>query len=193
MLRAKPERHGAEMKITDTKITGVKIVETTARADDRGSFMRAFCARELAPVLGDRIIVQINHSRTTKVGAIRGLHFQKQPHAEMKMIRCLQGRIFDVAVDLRQGSPTFLQWHAEELTPGNMKMMAIPEGCAHGFQVLESETELLYLHTAYYEPSSEGGIHYADPRVNIKWPLAATDFSERDASHPFLDDQFTGI
>ena len=181
------------MKIQDTDIPGVHIIETTAHSDDRGSFMRAFCARELAPVLGNCTIVQINHSKTMQTGAIRGLHFQPVPHAEMKMVRCLRGRVWDVVLDLRKNSPTFLGYHAEELTPDNKKMIVVPEGCAHGFQVLEPESEMLYLHTEYYEPAAEGGIHYADPRIGIKWPLPVADLSPRDSTHPLLDATFTGI
>ena len=181
------------MKITDTKISGVHIIETTPLVDDRGSFARAFCARELEPILQGRTIAQINQSKTTKAGAIRGMHFQRTPYAEVKLVRCLRGRIWDVALDLRKESPTFLQWHAQELTPGNMKMMIVPERCAHGFQTLEADSEVLYLHTEFYEPSSEGGIHYADPRINIDWPLAVSDLSPRDATHPRIDDTFTGI
>ena len=188
-----PARRGAEMKITDTKIPGVHIIETTALIDERGSFVRNFCTRDLAPVLQGRTIAQINQSKTAKVGSLRGMHFQCPPHAEIKLVRCLRGRIWDVALDLRRESPTFLQWHAEELTPGNMKMMIVPERCAHGFQVLEPDSEVLYLHTEFYQPAAEGAVHYNDPRINIKWPLAVTDLSPRDAGHAFLDDSFTGI
>lgn len=181
------------MKIADTKIAGVHVVETKPFTDDRGSFYRAYCARELKPVLGDRQIVQINHATTTKPGAIRGMHFQQAPHAEMKLVRCLRGRIWDVALDLRRGSPTFLQWHAEELTPGNKKMMIIPEGCAHGLQAQEPDSEVLYLHTAYYEPKAEGGVNYADPMIRINWPLPPADLSARDAGHPLLDKNFKGL
>lgn len=181
------------MKIIDTPIAGVKIVESEPRADHRGSFARWYCEKELAPVLDDRRIVQINHSKTLKTGSIRGMHFQKAPHAEMKFIRCLRGRVWDVALDLRAGSPTLLQYHAVELTPASNRMFVIPEGCAHGFQVLEDDCELLYLHTAFYEPSSEGGVHYADPRANIAWPLPAGDLSERDKTYPPLDSGFGGF
>jgi dTDP-4-dehydrorhamnose 3,5-epimerase len=181
------------MKITDTKIAGVHVIETTAHADHRGSFARGFCARELAPVLGGRTIVQINLSKTATAGAVRGMHYQNAPHAELKMVRCLRGRMMDVALDLRHGSPTFLQWHAEELSPGNMKMMLIPEGCAHGFQSLEPDTEVLYLHTQFYEPSSEGGVNHTDPRCAITWPLPVTDISARDTNYPMLGNQFQGI
>ena len=181
------------MKIYPTIIADVIVVETTPFADHRGSFARLFCERELAQVLGERRIVQINHSRTVAVGAVRGMHYQRPPHAEMKLVRCLRGRVWDVAVDLRAGSSTFLQWHAEELASNNARMLVIPEGCAHGFQVLEPDSELLYLHTAFHAPDAEGGILHDDPLLTIAWPLAVADRSQRDRNHPPLDRTFTGI
>jgi len=137
--------------------------------------------------------VQINHSRTATVGAVRGLHFQNPPHAEMKLVRCLKGRVWDVAVDVRRDSPTFLCWHGEELIPADLRMMVIPEGFAHGFQVLEPDSELLYLHTASYAPGVERGLRYDDPALGIAWPLAATELSARDAKHPIIGADFRGL
>jgi dTDP-4-dehydrorhamnose 3,5-epimerase len=176
-----------------TSIDGVIVVETVPFVDHRGSLTRLFCSRQLASLIGERQIVQINHSRTAAAGAIRGLHFQNPPHAEMKLIRCLRGRVWDVAVDLRTGSPTFLQWHAEELTASNSRMLVISEGCAHGFQTLEPDCELLYLHTAWYAPEAEGGIRFNDPRLGIAWPLPPGDLSQRDQGHALLPDNFAGI
>jgi dTDP-4-dehydrorhamnose 3,5-epimerase len=184
---------GQRLKISGADLAGVHVVDATPYADDRGSFARWFCARELVDVLAGRPIVQINHSRTVRVGAVRGLHFQHPPHGEMKLIRCLRGRVFDVAVDLRADSPTFLRWHAEELSADNARMVVIPEGFAHGYQVLEPDSELLYLHTATYEPSAEGGLRFDDPTLAIHWPLAVTDLSPRDANHPLINSSFTGI
>lgn len=181
------------MKVVATPIEGVSIVETAPFCDDRGMFYRAFCSHELAAVIGKRLIEQVNISRTRAVGALRGIHYQKPPHAEMKLIRCLRGRVWDVAVDLRHGSPTFLQWFGIELTPRNALMLVIPEGCAHGFQVLEEESELLYLHTAHYAPESEGGVRYDDPSLAISWPLPVTDISQRDMNHPLITPDFDGI
>jgi dTDP-4-dehydrorhamnose 3,5-epimerase len=144
-------------------------------------------------IIGLRTIKQINHSTTYQVGAVRGLHYQYPPHAEMKIVRCLKGRVFDVAVDLRQGSPTFLKWTAVELTPINRLALVISEGCAHGFQVLEEGSELLYLHTAFYTPGVEGAVRYDDPSVGVAWPLAPTDISARDLSQPHLKEDFKGI
>lgn len=181
------------MKMLQTKIGGVFVVETTPFTDQRGSFVRYYCENELSSVTGKRRIVQINQSRTHAVGAVRGLHFQRPPHSEMKLIRCLRGKVWDVAVDLRAGSPTFLKWHAAELTPENARMLVIPEGCAHGFQVMAEDSELLYLHTAFYAPESEGGALYNDPLLKISWPLAVTDISERDRKHPPITSGFSGI
>jgi dTDP-4-dehydrorhamnose 3,5-epimerase len=137
-------------------------VQSVPHRDARGAFTRLFCAEELQPVLGQRQIRQINHSRTSSIGAVRGMHFQHPPHAEMKMIRCLRGRVADVAVDVPARSATFLQWHAQELAQDDTQMLIIPEGFAHGFQVLEPDSELLYLHTAFCNPPSEGGLRRAE-------------------------------
>ena len=181
------------MDLHATAIPGVTIVETKSFEDTRGWFYRAFCRQELCSILGERQIVQINISRTEKEGAIRGLHFQYPPYAEMKLIRCLRGAVWDVAIDLRKGSPTFLRWHAEKLSSSNFYMIVIPEGCAHGFQVLEPGSELLYLHTAPYQPQAEGAIRYNDPKVGIAWPLSPVNVSERDASHPLTKSDFEGV
>jgi dTDP-4-dehydrorhamnose 3,5-epimerase len=181
------------MNILDTPLSGLKIARSVPHRDARGAFLRLFCAEELQAVLGRRQIVQINQSRTSSAGAVRGMHFQRPPHAEMKMIRCLRGRVWDVAVDLRAGSPTFLQWHAEELAQDDAQMLVIPEGFAHGFQVLQPDSELLYLHTAFYHPPSEGGLRHDDPRLAIAWPLPPQDLSPRDLSHALLGADFTGV
>ena len=181
------------MHIRSIGIAGALVVEGQPHTDHRGAFSRLFCERELAEVVGDRHVVQINHSRTHAVGAVRGMHFQHPPHAEMKMVRCVRGRVWDVLVDLRAGSPTFLHWHAEELSPDTSRMLVIPEGCAHGFQALEADSELLYLHTAFYTPPSEGALRYDDPLLAIPWPLPVTDLSERDKTHALLSNNFIGL
>ena len=176
-----------------TLIAGLWVAESSPRLDNRGTFSRFFCQETLGDALGGRQIIQINHSCTTQRGAVRGLHFQHAPHAEMKLVRCLRGKVWDVAVDLRLDSPTFLQWFATELTPANARMMIIPEGCAHGFQSLEPDSELLYLHTAAYSPMAEGGIHHADARLKIAWPLPVTDLSQRDRQLPYIESDFAGV
>ncbi len=181
------------MNIHPTPIDDLVIAESKYFKDERGAFVRLFCDQGLSSVIGCRKIVQINHSCTEAVGAVRGLHFQYAPYAEMKLVRCLRGKVWDVAVDLRPQSSSFKRWYALELSPQNSKMMVIPEGFAHGFQVLEAGSELVYLHTAFYKPMTEGGLRYDDPALGIKWPLPVTDISARDSSHAYIDTSFTGI
>jgi dTDP-4-dehydrorhamnose 3,5-epimerase len=181
------------MKVFRTELPGVVVVETAPFVDQRGAFARWFCEKELGEVMEHRRIAQVNYSRTTQLGALRGFHYQRAPYAEMKLIRCLRGRVFDVAVDLRRGSATFLRWHAEELTPQNARMLVIPEGCAHGFQAMEVESDLLYLHTALYAPEAEGGVRFDEARLGVSWPLPIADLSQRDRSFPVLDARFSGI
>jgi dTDP-4-dehydrorhamnose 3,5-epimerase len=181
------------MIIHPTPITDLVVAESKSFKDERGAFSRLFCEQELSSFIGHRKIVQINHSCTAAEGAVRGLHFQHAPHAEMKLVRCLKGKVWDVAVDLRPHSPSYKRWYAQELSPLNAYMMAIPEGFAHGFQVLEPGSELLYLHTAFYKPESEGGVRHDDPALGITWPLLVTDISARDSSHAYIDASFRGI
>lgn len=181
------------MQLTELPIEGAFEASTEPIRDHRGAFARLFCRDELRPSHGTRRIRQINYSRTSSVGAIRGLHFQRPPKAEAKWVRCLKGRVFDVVVDLRRSSPTFLAWHAIELDADRMNAVFIPEGCAHGYQVLVADSELLYLHTEAYSPAYEGGLRFDDPRLAIRWPLPVSDLSERDRSHPFIGASFRGI
>ena len=181
------------MIIHPITIADLVVAESKPFNDERGSFARLFCEQELSSIIGDRKIVQINHSRTEAVGAVRGLHFQQAPHAEMKLVRCLKGKVWDVALDLRPQSPSYKRWYAKELSQQNAHMMVIPEGFAHGFQVLESGSELLYLHTDFYKPESEGGVRHDDPAFGITWPLPVTDISARDSSHAYIDTSFRGI
>lgn len=184
------QREGMRMgKLTIHKIelSGAAVIETEPFEDERGSFNRLFCSEELSELLGDRQIVAVNQSRSVNVGTVRGMHYQRSPFMEVKMVRCLRGKVFDVMVDLRKESPTFLQWYSEVLTPDNHKMMFIPEGFGHGFQVLERESELLYLHTAPYNGTSEDGVRFDDPVIGIEWPLGVTDISERDRSHSLIN------
>ena len=181
------------MKIKQTSLQDAFVIEPEPFSDDRGLFARVFCKQELRDILRGKNIVQVNHSMTRQKGAIRGMHFQRPPRAEIKMVKCLRGSVFDVMIDLRRGSSTFLKWHGEVLSAENMRMMYIPEGFAHGFQALEENCELLYLHTEFYSPEHEGGIRYNDPKIGIKWTLEATDVSERDKNHPLLGEDFEGI
>jgi len=174
------------VKIEKTKIAGVTVIHSEPFKDNRGFFNRIFCQKELETVHPNIVIAQINHSMTKIKGSIRGMHFQYPPHAEMKIVRCIKGSIFDVAVDLRKGSPTFLQWHGEILSEVNMNALVIPEGCAHGFQSLEDNIEMIYMATSPYCKEAESGIRYDDPKVGIQWPLDRTVISEKDLSYSLL-------
>lgn len=175
------------MKISPLSMQGLRLIETEPYCDHRGRFARLFCCRELASAGLDMEIVQINHSLTRQVGAIRGLHFQRAPYAETKIVRCLRGGCFDVVVDLRPDSETFLKWHGEKLTDKNDKALFIPEGFAHGFQTIEPDTELLYFHSEYYTSEYEGGVRFDDPALGIDWPLLYTDISDRDMNFPLIN------
>ena len=179
--------------ILDTPIDDLKIVERQQLGDNRGFLARLFCVEELAAAGWHKPIAQINQTLTQKQGTIRGLHFQNAPYAEMKLVTCVRGAIWDVAVDLRAGSPTFLQWHAEELSAANHRALLIPEGFAHGFQTLCDDCELIYLHSRAYTPGAEAGLNPKDPMISIRWPLAITELSARDAQHPMLNHQFKGV
>jgi dTDP-4-dehydrorhamnose 3,5-epimerase len=170
----------------DTPIAGLVLLQRHPIGDQRGYLERVFCRDELKAIIGDRDIIQINHTLTAKAGTVRGMHFQHPPHAEMKLVTCLRGEVFDVAVDLRQGSPTFLHWHAEHLSADNHRTLAIPEGFAHGFQTLTDDCELLYLHTAAYQPDAEDGLNALDPALAIPWPQPASERSARDLALPLL-------
>ena len=176
-----------------TPLAGLKLVQRKAIEDHRGFLSRFYCADEFRLAGFTKPIAQINHTLTRKKGAMRGLHFQHPPHAETKLVSCLRGEIFDVAVDLRRDSPTFLRWYGDILTAANRKSLLIPEGYAHGFQALREDCELIYLHTAAYHPEAEGALNAADPRLSISWPLPIDDLSERDRSHPFISQDYRGI
>lgn len=168
-------------------------MERRPLGDTRGFFERFFCTEELREIFQARRIEQINHTLTAQAGTVRGLHFQFPPDAEMKVVSCVRGEVFDVAVDLRKGSPTFLKWHGEILSESNHRTLIIPEGFAHGFQTLTDNCEMFYLHTMPYRQSNEGAVNCADPKVGVEWPLPISQLSERDRNHPFLDDSFKGI
>ncbi|MFH0976234.1 MAG: dTDP-4-dehydrorhamnose 3,5-epimerase [Spirochaetota bacterium] len=181
------------MKFNKTKLENLFVIELTPFKDERGMFSRLFCKKELESLNLTKEIVQINQSLTKKIGAIRGLHFQYPPKSEIKIIKCIRGEVFDVAIDIRKNSPTFLQWHGEILSEDNMKSYFLPEGFAHGFQVLKENSELLYLHTEFYDPKYEGGLNYNDPVLNINWPLTVSEVSKKDESFPLIDNNFTGV
>ncbi len=176
-----------------TSIEGVFLVESQVFKDERGQFQRLFCEDELHTVIGDRRIRQINYSKTSNKGTVRGLHFQVPPFQEMKIIRCIKGSILDIGVDLRQNSPTFLKHIRIELTETNNFALVLPEGVAHGFQSLENDIEMIYLHTHRYQANSEAGIPWDDPILAIDWPLPVTEISQRDKNHSYLTKDYKGL
>jgi dTDP-4-dehydrorhamnose 3,5-epimerase len=161
----------------DMPLSGLKLVQRKPIADARGFFARFYCAEEFRAAGLDRPVAQINHTLTRRKGAVS----------------CLAGAVFDVAVDLRAGSPTYLRWHGEMLSADNQRSLLIPEGFAHGFQTFTEDCELLYLHTAPFHPGAEGAVNIADPALAIQWPLPVSELSERDRTHPFIDVHFSGI
>ena len=179
--------------VIETALAGLRVLQRKPLGDSRGYLERMYCSEELAALTSGRAIVQINHTLTAQRGTVLGMHYQHPPHAETKFISCLRGEVFDVAVDLRHDSPTFLRWHAEVLTAENHRTLLVPEGFAHGFQTLTDNCELIYLHTAAFAPDSEGALNANDPRLAIAWPQPISDWSARDAAHPILDDEFLGI
>lgn len=179
--------------LTNGPIDDLVLIERTRIGDSRGFLSRMFCRDELRAAGWDKPIAQINHTRTERRGTVRGMHFQTVPHAEMKLVSCIHGEVWDVAVDLRTNSPTFLKWHAEHLSAENCKALLIPEGFAHGFQVLSDVAELLYCHSEPYTPHAEAGVHPQDPKLGISWPLPIAEISERDNQRPALTPSFTGV
>lgn len=177
-------------ELRSTPINGVFELVSQPFMDARGAFLNAFRAQEESFTYSwaDRRIAQVNLSRSEDVGIIRGLHLQAAPHSEAKLVRCLHGRVWDVAVDLRKDSDTRGQWHAVVLSPKQGNALLVPEGCAHGFQVLEPGSELLYLHSGAWVPEAETGVRWDDPSLAITWPLPVTDLSPRDRSLSLLSD-----
>jgi dTDP-4-dehydrorhamnose 3,5-epimerase len=172
-----------------TPIAGVLELRCQPFHDKRGAFLNAFRMQEAAfsEAWGHRPIAQVNLSRTEAVGSVRGLHLQASPHSEAKLVRCVRGRVWDVVVDLRKDSASFGRWHAVELSQAAANALVIPEGCAHGFQVLEPGSELLYLHSGPWVPDAETGVHCNDPNLAIRWPMPPLGLSERDLALPLLE------
>lgn len=181
------------LRCTPTPLDGLLLVQRHAHEDARGSFSRLFDADALASVGWNAGVAQVNHSINTARGTVRGMHYQLTPWAEKKLVSCVRGRIWDVAVDLRRGSPTFLRWHAQELSAHLGVALLVPEGCAHGFQALCDEAEIIYCHSAPFVPGSQAGVHPCDPRLSIDWPLPVQRLSQRDNQWPDLGADFSGI
>lgn len=170
----------------DTPLDGLKLIERQRTSDARGWFSRFFCREELALFGTNGGIAQINQTLTRVSGTVRGLHFQRPPHAETKLVSCIRGEVFDVAVDLRPGSMTYGKWHGAVLSADNGQALLIPAGFAHGFQTLQPDCELLYLHDVPYAPGAEGGVNALDSTLAIAWPLPVSQMSDRDRSLPWL-------
>ncbi len=174
------------MRFEPTRLKDAMVVVAEPHADHRGSFTRMFCEREFAAHGLETVFPQHSQSRTVARGAIRGLHFQRAPHEETKLVRCVRGAIFDVIVDLRPASPTFRQWQGFELTPEDGRQLYIPKGFAHGFQTLVTDCEAGYLISAFHAPESASGVRHDDPALGVIWPLAVTDLSDKDRNWPLL-------
>jgi dTDP-4-dehydrorhamnose 3,5-epimerase len=181
------------MTFTAAPLAGAYEIGLQPFSDERGWFARYYCKDEFRSIGHTREWVQMNHSVSYAKGTLRGMHFQHPPFREVKLVRCIAGAVFDVIIDMRAGSPTFLQWFGTELSAVNHKMLYIPEGFAHGFQTLEKDSALLYHHTEFYTPGAEGGLRYDDPALGMNWPLPVAVISERDARHPYVDKNFKGI
>jgi len=184
---------GNKLTIQPTLLNGVVVIRSERLCDERGSFGRWFCQNELSTLLHGNSIRQINHSLNLQTGVVRGLHFQYPPAAEYKLVRCIHGRVQDIVVDLRAGSASFLQHLSIELRASDDQMVLIPPGCAHGFQALADNSQLLYLHTADYQPGFEAGVQMNDPLLKISLPLPISQISQRDLGFALLTSDFSGI
>lgn len=170
----------------DTPLAGLKVVDLEPRVDDRGSFARIFCVDELATAGLDPTVVQANMATTRLKGTVRGLHFQKEPFGEAKLIRAVAGAVFDVAVDVRPNSPTHGQWYGAELSAANGRAMFVPPGFAHGYQTLEDDSTVIYFVSEFYNGDAEDGRRFDDPAFGVEWPLPATNVSEKDRNWPLV-------
>lgn len=183
----------ARFEVETTPIEGLLVLRRRKIADERGHISRLFCAEELAEIGWRGSVAQVNESASRFAGTVRGMHFQNPPYSEIKLVTCVAGRILDVAVDLRQGSPTFLNHVAVELSADNACSFLIPEGFAHGFQALSDDVRMIYAHSAPYRAEAEGGLSPTDPRLAIAWPLPVRHLSPRDAAHPQLGTDYRGL
>lgn len=174
------------MIFTETKLKGSYTVDLDIKGDNRGWFTRFYCNDEFSQINHTSKWVQMNHTFTKQKGTIRGMHFQKPPHSEIKLVRCISGSVYDVIIDLRADSPTYLKWVSFILSKSNKRMIYIPKGFAHGFQALSNNCELIYLHSESHNKEYEDGIKYDDPSVGVEWKLPLTQISYRDSQHPYL-------
>lgn len=174
------------MIFEETNLSGAYVISCEMLPDERGFFARAWCKEEFSRLGLDTEIAQCSISYNSLRGTVRGMHFQNEPHSETKIVRCTAGAIYDVIVDMRKGSPTFMKWNSTELSADNRKAVYIPKGFAHGFQTLEDKTEVYYQFSAAHNPDSAGGLRWNDPKLAITWPLPVSSISKRDRKHPLI-------
>lgn len=172
------------MKFLPARVAGAFVIEMEKRTDERGYFARAWCEREFAAQGLATAISQVNVGVSARAGTLRGMHYQLAPHSEVKVVRCARGAVFDVAVDLRPGSPTFRAWHGCELTADSGRMLYVPEGCAHGYLTLTDDAELMYFTSRPYAPDAARGVRHDDPAFSIQWPRPVSTISPADAAWP---------
>jgi dTDP-4-dehydrorhamnose 3,5-epimerase len=183
----------SRFEIAPTPLAGVLQVHRRRLRDDRGYLARVFCAEELSAAGWHLPIAQINLTQTNLPGTVRGMHYQLPPYSECKLVSCIRGEVWDVALDLRKGSPTLLRWHAVRLSSDNDTALLLPEGVAHGFQTLSADAELLYCHSRPYAAQHERGVNPLDRRIAIEWPMAVSEMSPRDRDQPMLSPDFRGV
>jgi dTDP-4-dehydrorhamnose 3,5-epimerase len=183
----------SRLGIISTPLSDLVVVQRKPIEDERGFLSRLFCSEELQAPGWSGEVKQINHTLTQDVGVVRGMHYQIPPKAEAKLVSCIRGAVWDVALDLRKNSPTFLKWHAQEISAANKRALLIPPGFAHGFQSLTADCELIYLHSEAYSVGLERGLMPLDPLFKISWPLQISFMSQRDSNHPLLDENFEGV
>lgn len=169
------------MRFEPIPLAGGCLIHLDPSADPRGTFARAFCAQEFAAAGLETSFVQTNISANARAGTVRGMHFQREPNAEVKLVRCTKGAIYDVIVDMREGSQTYLRWFGAELSEENALTMYVPKGFAHGYQALSDGATVFYMVSAFYAPESEGGLRFDDPKLSIRWPRIVADISDKDA------------
>lgn len=176
-----------------TFLDGVVLLRRERHRDHRGSLNRIFDVDIVQSLVPDFSVAQVNHTVTLRRGTVRGLHFQVQPYSDVRVVTCQRGRVFDVVVDIRRGSSTFLEWYGMELDCNDSVSLLLNRGFAHGFQALSDDCEMLYVHGERYHQEAEGGLHVADPILNISWPEPVATMSSRDQTHPMLDRNWLGI
>lgn len=181
------------MRFEPTPLAGAYTIHLEKRGDSRGFFARSFCEKEFAAAGLETRFVQMNNSLNARKGTLRGMHYQLTPAAEVKVVRCLRGALYDVIADLRPDSPTFGKTWGVELTAENRTMYYVPRGFAHGLITLTDDTELMYLVSAFYNPEQERGLRWNDPKLAIEWPIEPVEISEKDANWPSFDPAWHGI